>query len=152
MQNIFCSNCFSSNPWFSKCYIFWNVLIKVMADHLYECIPKWELNIHNAYWINSSIIFSYQHVKMLIYSVGSIRPRGVCRWWQDMFHTTHFDDIWSMTTTSTFTVQNILRKLKNCIKRWKSWSKAKSNRADELFTSCSQEKDLVITWECCNQS
>lgn len=35
MQNIFCSNCFSPYSWFSKSYIFWNVLVQVMANHLY---------------------------------------------------------------------------------------------------------------------
>jgi hypothetical protein len=110
MQNIFCSNCFSPYPWFSKSYIFWNVLIKVMADHLYVCRPNWESDIHNAYCINTSIIFSYQHVKMLVYSVGSKRSCGVCRWRQDIFHTTYFDDIWSMTTASTFTVHKVPKK------------------------------------------
>lgn len=56
----------------------------------------------------SPIQFSYQHVKMFIYSIFRIWPCWV-GWWRDyIFYTTNFDDIWCMSTTSTFAVQKDL--------------------------------------------
>lgn len=60
---------------------------------------------HTECCINTRINISYQHIKMLIYSIAGERSCGV-RWWgQDIFHTTYFDDIWSMTPTCTFTAK-----------------------------------------------
>lgn len=36
MQYVLCCNCFSPNPRFSKRYVFWDILIKVMANQLQE--------------------------------------------------------------------------------------------------------------------
>lgn len=60
---------------------------------------------HTACCKNTDIIFSYQHIKMLIYSIGGERPSGI-RWWgQDIFQTTYSNNIWSMTPSCTFTAK-----------------------------------------------
>lgn len=108
MQYILCSYCFSSYSWFSKSYIFWDVLVKVMANHLfvfaYEVINKTKVKQFTI----TRIKFSYQHVKMFIYSIFRIWPCWVGWWREYIFHSTNSNDIWCMSTTSTFTVQNDL--------------------------------------------
>lgn len=109
MQNIFCSNRFSPYSWFSKSYILWNVLVKVMTYHLYTCNNILRRARHD--WCGFEwhylIIFFYQHVKVLIYGIWSIRTCWVCWWRQNIFHTTDFDDIWSMAPSCTFTGRRV---------------------------------------------
>ena len=65
-------------------------------------------NLHTVFTILSWIIV-YQHIKVLIYSVWSKWSGRICWRGQHIFYPTHFDDIWSMTATCTFTVHKIVR-------------------------------------------
>lgn len=94
----------------------------------------------------NTFIFSYQYVKMFIYSIGSIRACWICWWGEDIFNAAYFDDIWSMTTTSTFTAQNYInhenqgakpdrltKKIKRQQKSIVIWNKRKIFMLNELI-------------------
>jgi len=68
MQYVLSSNSFSSNSRLCKCYIFWDVFIKVVANHLHY---NHNISPTKLYTVSTVLdwIIAYQHIKVLIYSV-----------------------------------------------------------------------------------
>lgn len=79
----------------------WQTICRIYLGHLEnQLISVWWHSNHKALLV---IVISYKHVEVLIYSIDSERTGWVSWRGENIFYSTNFDNIWSMTTTRAFT-------------------------------------------------